>query len=118
MNAFAFAIDAMFQDPNMGVDAVYRAGGAGPAVPLRVMRRSPDRMANFGDGRFVTDSLLLDFRVADVPSPAVGDTFEVAGEIFELRADPVRDSERLVWAGEVRLVWSASVGTPAPQPNP
>ncbi len=102
MNAFAAAIDVMFEDPNMAVDALYRSGGEGPGMLVRAIRKSPDQTANFGDGRFVTDTMTLDLRVAEAPGLAKGDTIEIDGDVFELRSEPVRDRERLVWSAEAR----------------
>lgn len=103
MTAFAAAIGAMFRDRNMGVDALYRAGGSGDGVPVRVIRRAPDRFGNFGEGRFVAEAVLIDVRISDVAQLARGDTFEIGAELFEVRSDPVRDSERLIWAAEARV---------------
>jgi hypothetical protein len=102
MNAFAVSIDLLFEDPNMAVDALYRAGGEGSGVPVRAIRKAPDELANFGDSRFVTDTLTLDLRVSEVPSLSKGDTIEIASEVFEVRSEPVRDRERLVWSAEGR----------------
>lgn len=102
MNAFAAAIDVMFEDANMALDALYRAGGAGTGVPVRVIRRAPDRFANFGEGRFVTDTILIDVRTSQIAALSRGDTFEIAAALFEVRSEPVRDSERLIWAAEAR----------------
>lgn len=104
MSIFAAGLAAMFRDRNMAIDALHRAGGAGAGVPVRVMKRAPDRLANFGEGRFVTDVVLLDVQLSEVPDLAPGDTFEIGGEIFEVRSEPVRDSERLVWAAEARAL--------------
>lgn len=38
MNAFADALAALVADPNLGGEAVYRQGGDGPPVTLRVLR--------------------------------------------------------------------------------
>lgn len=104
MSAFASAIAVLFRNPHLAADAVYRAGGDPMAegLPVRVMTRAPDRFANFAEGRFVTESILLDVRTCDVERLERGDTFEIDGLIFEVRSDPVRDSERLVWAAEAR----------------
>lgn len=102
MNSFSFGIDLLFTDPHMAVDALYRAGNAGDGVIVRVMRRAPDRIANFGEGRFVTDTTLIDVRTSEVAELAPGDTFEIEGVLFEVRSEPVRDSERLIWASEAR----------------
>lgn len=102
MNAFAAGINAIFADPNMAKTALYRAGGDGAGVSVRVIFRAPDRLVNWNEGRFVTDTLFLDVRISDVPELNAGDTFELDGDTFEVRSDPVRDRERLCWAAEVR----------------
>lgn len=102
MSAFAAMIDAIFGDPNMAADALLRVAGAGEPLPVRVILRAPDRIATWGDGRFVTDTAFLDVRVSEAPWLAAGDTFEIAGELFEVQSAPVRDRERLCWAAEVR----------------
>ena len=104
MNAFEVAVEVIFGDPHLALDALWRAGGAGEGVEVRVIRRSPDRLANFGDGRFVTDTVFIDVRVSEVPALGRGDTFEIGGQIYEVRSDPVRDSDRLTWAAEARAL--------------
>lgn len=102
MTAVAAAVAALFRDRNLAVDALYRAGGAGPGVAVRVIRAAPDRVTAFGESRFVTDTTALDVRIADAPDLAAGDTFEIEGRLHQVRGEPVRDAERLVWAAEVR----------------
>jgi len=102
MRIFAVAIDALFADPNLGVDAVYRAGGADPAVPVRVILRRPDRVGAFGDARIVAETTVFDLRVAEVATPAEGDTLEVSGATYVVQGEPLRDAERLVWSIEAR----------------
>ena len=102
MGAFDNAANTIFADKNMASDASYRAGGSGVAVPIRAIIRAPDRFANFGDGRFLADTVLLDVKVSDVAVMAMGDTVQIGSVIYELRADPLRDPERLVWTAEVR----------------
>lgn len=102
MNAFGAAINAIFADPHMAVAAEYRSGGADPAVSVRVIKRSPDAIAEFNVGRFVTDAIFLDVRVGDVSALEQHDTFTIAGEVFEVLGEPRRDAERLVWQAEAR----------------
>lgn len=102
MTAVAAAVAALFRDRNLAVDALYRVGGAGPGIAVRVIRAAPDRTAAFGESRFVTDTMVLEVRVADAPGIAAGDTFEIEGRLHEVRGAPIRDAERLVWAAEVR----------------
>lgn len=102
MDAFAGAVRALFADPHLAVDAVWRAGGTGAPVALRIVRRSGDRMAAFGDGRFVVDGLAVDVALADVATLAEGDTFAVGAETLIVDGAPVRDALRLVWTAQVR----------------
>ena len=104
MTAFDLATDSLFTDPNLAVDALLRLGGAGPAQPIRVIRAMPDRFANFGEGRFVVDSVLLNIRLADAPALSAGDTVEIGGQLHEVQGTPTRDSDRLVWLAEARAL--------------
>jgi hypothetical protein len=102
MTAFAAAIEALFADPNLGIDAVYRMGGANPGVPVRVILRRPDWVGEFGATRIIAETLIIDVRVSEVAAPADGDTIEVDGTIYVIQGTPIRDAERLVWTIEAR----------------
>lgn len=104
MSAFAAAIDAIFEDPNMAFDALYRVGGGGAGVPVRVIRRAPDDTTTFNTGRFVVETILLDVRTSEAPALAKGDTLERVsdGARFAVMSDPQKDSEQLVWRAEAR----------------
>ena len=66
MNVFAAAMGTLFRDRNLARAGVLRRGGEEPDIPVRVMWRAPDRLANFGDGRFVTDTTVADLQIAEV----------------------------------------------------
>lgn len=102
MSALAAAIDVLFEDPTMAVDALWRESGAGAGTAVRVIRKAPDVIANFGDSRFVTDTSVFDIRIIEAPQLALGDTLEIGAELFEIRAEPMRDRERLIWTVEGR----------------
>ena len=102
MNIFAAAIDALFADPNLARDAVYRAGGADPAVPVRAILRRPDRVGEFGETRIVAGVVMIDVRVSEVAVPAEGDTIQAEGTVYIIQGEPIRDAERLVWTLEAR----------------
>lgn len=104
MSAFATATAALFRDPNLAQDALWRTGGAGVPVAFRVMLRRPDTVTGFGEGRFVTDSVIIDVECAALGNLAPGDTFEIAGVIYEVRGEPLRDALRHVWKAEAREV--------------
>ena len=102
MNAFATAIDRIFADANMAVDAIWLAGGTGPGVAVRVIRKSPDEITPFGAGRLLSETTLLEARVADMPSPAAGDLIRIGSEDFLLQSEPKLDRERLIWTLNMR----------------
>lgn len=104
MNAFAAALGVLFTDPNLSVDALYRSAGDGEVRPVRVMRRAPDSIGDFGEGRFVTDTLRLDVLIAEVEDLEPGDTFQIGDELLEVRGEPVRDAEHLLWTAEARIL--------------
>ena len=102
MNAFATAIDRIFADANMAVDALWLAGGTGTGVAVRVIRKSPDEVTPFGAGRILSETTVLDARVADMPTPAPGDLIRIGPEDFLLQGEPKLDRERLIWTLNTR----------------
>ncbi|WP_375572790.1 hypothetical protein ABWH93_06735 [Seohaeicola saemankumensis] len=105
MTAFAAALDVLLRDPNLSTSALYVPMGVGPGVEVRVMRRNPDRMVEFGAARLVSDSMVMDVRISDCPELAAGDRFEIAGEVFVVQGAPQRDRERLIWTVELLPWW-------------
>jgi hypothetical protein len=105
MTAFAEALGVLFSDPNLSTPALYQQAGIGPEVAFRVMRRSPDRMVEFGAARLVSDGVVLDVRISDCPELAAGDRLEIGAEIFLVQGTPKRDRERLVWTAELLPYW-------------
>ena len=105
MNAFADALGVLFADPHLTTPALYQQAGVGAERAVRVMRRNPDLMAEFGAARLVSNSLVLDVRISDCPELDSGDRFEIAGEIFTVQGTPRRDRERLVWTVELLPWW-------------
>lgn len=102
MNAFATGMDALFEDPNISRNAVWRSGGAGEGTPVRVVLRTPDQIGTFGGGRFVATGRLLACRVAEISDLEAGDSFEIDGDTFIVQGEPMRDGEGLIWNAEVR----------------
>ena len=102
MSAFATATDVLFADPHLARDAVYRPAGTGDGVPVRVMRRQPDRIEGFGETRLASSTTVLDVRVSDVPEPKAGDTLEVDGRTVVVQGTPILDAEGLVYTVDTR----------------
>ena len=55
MNAFTIMVDAQFEDPNLGLDAIWRAGGAETGLPVRIRRRSPEAIIGAAGNQFDLD---------------------------------------------------------------
>ena len=102
MSVFAAATDALFADPNLGVNAIYCPGGSGEAITLRAIVRQPDRIGNFGETRIATETTLVDIRTSDIAAPAESGTIEMDGTVYAIQGEPIRDAERLIWTIEAR----------------
>ena len=102
MNVFSTAMDRIFADANMAVDALWCAGGTGTGVAVRVIRKSPDEITPFGAGRILSETTLLDARMADLPTPAPGDLITIGAKTFTLQGEPKADRERLIWTLNTR----------------
>ena len=96
-DAFSIAMAAIFADPNMAVEATYSPVGGGASSTLRVIRRQPDEMMQYGETAILTDTQIIEARVADLVTPQAGDIFQIGSENLQLRGEPVRDTLRLVW---------------------
>jgi hypothetical protein len=102
VRALAIAIDALFTDPNLGTDAVYRAGDADPGTIVKAIVRQPDRVGTFGETRIATETTIVDIRTSELTAPAEGDTIEMNGTVYVIQGKPIRDAERLIWTLEAR----------------
>jgi hypothetical protein len=102
MTVFAAAMDTLFADPNVAHDALYRASGADPGIPVRVIIRRPDRIGEFGDTRIASETATFDVRGSEIACPAESDTLDVDGVTYVIQGTPVRDAERLIWTIEAR----------------
>jgi hypothetical protein len=99
--AFENALEVLFADPNIGVEAVYTSDGGAPVL-VRAVARSADAVSDFGDARLWSETTRIDLRVAEVPNPRPGDRIEIGGDAFLIQGEPVRDRERLVWTVDLR----------------
>jgi hypothetical protein len=100
MSAFTSAIDALFADPNLGEDALWKAGGVGAGVAVRIIRKSPDRMAEFGESRAVLPTIGIDIRRSQAAAITEGDLIEIGAEAYRIIGEPMGDPLGLVSACE------------------
>jgi hypothetical protein len=97
MDAFAAAMAALAADPNLGADALWRSRGSGPEVPVRVVRSSPDRLADAFGTSVLQATDVLAVAVVALPLVEAGDTFRIGdGELLTaLHAE--RDAAGAAW---------------------
>lgn len=100
IDAFTSAIDALFADPNIGEDALWKAGGVGTGVAVRIIRKSPDRMADFGESRAVLPTVGIDIRRSQAATITEGDLILIGAETFKIIGEPMGDALGLVLACE------------------
>lgn len=96
MSAFASAIDALFADPNIGEDALWKVGGVGAGGGVRIIRKSPDRMAEFGESRAVLPTVGIDIRRSEAAAITEGDLIVIGAETFKIIGEPMGDALGLV----------------------
>ena len=102
MNVFAAAMDRIYANPSMAAAAVWISATTSEERPIRVIRRAPDRITDFGAGRFVSDTLMVDVRVSDLPDPRPGDLIVIGTDSFTIQGEPMRDGESLIWSLDLR----------------
>ena len=102
MNVFGAAMDRIFANPSMAVAAVWISATTSEERPIRVIRRAPDRITEFGAARFVSDTMMMDVRVSDLPEPRPGDLIVIGADSFTIQGEPLRDRDRLIWSLDLR----------------
>ena len=96
MSAFDSAMAALLADPHLGVDALYRAGGTGNPVALRVLRTSPDRIASGFDTEIISASDILSVPISLLPALAPGDSFAIGADLLTV-SHATRDGSGTAW---------------------
>lgn len=102
MSAFARAAAALFADRNLAEDGLWKAAGIGPGAAVRVIRRAPDEVSDWGGGQIASDTTLLEVQVAQAPDLAESDVITIGPQDYILRGEPVRDADRLIWTVQAR----------------
>jgi hypothetical protein len=96
MTVFSTAIQTLFNDRNVAVDATF-IPLIGGSKAVRVITRSPDLYQNVGQSVIETPSLVLEVQVTDCPTVSQGDQFIINSVTYTAQGEPRRDSERLFW---------------------
>lgn len=96
MSAFDAAMATLIADPNLGVEAVYRQGGTGAPIALRVLRSSPDRVADAFGTPILQASDILVVPIAALPSWTAGDSFTLGSDVLTIQ-HAERDATGTAW---------------------
>ena len=102
MSVFAAAMDRIFTHASMAAPALWISATTSEERSIRIIRRAPDRVTDFGAGRFVSDTTVVDVRVADLPAPRPGDVIVIGADSHIIQGEPLRDRERLIWTLDLR----------------
>lgn len=102
MSVFAAAMDRIFTHATMAAPALWISATTSEERSIRIIRRAPDRITDFGAGRFVSDTTVVDVRVADLPAPRPGDVIVIGADSHVIQGEPLRDRERLIWTMDLR----------------
>jgi hypothetical protein len=96
MGVFDDALAVLTADPNLGVEATYRAAGTGAPVSLRVLRSSPDRVADAFDTPLLRATDVLTVAIAQLQVIEPDDTFAIGGEVLTVDSAE-RDAAGVAW---------------------
>ena len=101
MTVFDAALSTLHTDPNLSVSALWREGGAGAAVPVRVIVSAPDVNADFTGAPVKRTDWQITMRAVDAPTVRAGDLIQIGAEVFKVLTAEM-DAERLSWTVMVR----------------
>lgn len=87
---------ALVADPNLGVEAIYRQSGTGAPIALRVLRSSPDRVADAFATEIIAATDILSVPIAALPNLAAGDTLTVGPDLLTVTS-ATRDATGTAW---------------------
>jgi hypothetical protein len=96
VEAFRAALDVLFADRNLGEHALWLAGGVGPGVTVRIIRRRPDAVVEFGASRALMATVLLDLRRTEAMAIEEGDLVVIGAETFKIIGSPASDPAGLM----------------------
>jgi hypothetical protein len=99
MDAIIAALDALFADPEIAEDALWKPGGAEPGIPVRVIRREPEASPSSAIAG-CSWQVSLSIRKAEAPTLAEGDVIVVEERSFPVLAKPRVDALGIIYACE------------------
>ena len=102
MSVFDTAVQALFRDPNITESALWRPGGVGAGIAIRIIRTRPQAEFDIGGVKLLQDPVLFDVPAGMAPTIAENDTIEAGGALFKIQSPPVRSMDGRIWRVDVR----------------
>ncbi len=96
MGVFDDALAVLATDPNLGVEATYRAAGSGAPLAIRVLRASPDRVVDAFDTAVLRATDVLTVSIALLAAVEAGDTFAIGADLLTVDSAE-RDAAGVAW---------------------
>ncbi len=96
MGVFDDALAVLATDPNLGVEATYRAAGSGAPLAIRVLRSSPDRVVDAFDTAVLRATDVLTVSIALLAAVEAGDTFAIGADLRTVDSAE-RDAAGVAW---------------------
>ena len=96
MGVFDDALAVLAADPNLGVEATYRAAGTGSPLAIRVLRSSPDRVVDAFDTPLLRATDVLTVAIGLLPAIEADDTFTIGTDILTVDSAE-RDAAGVAW---------------------
>lgn len=100
MTIFDTAIDTLFADDNLAVDAIYTPAAGGP-VSVRAIKTIEDDPTDVFSGRQVVKKIKADIRVSEVTVVATGDSLLIGSTTYSITNPQIKDVDQLVWSMEL-----------------
>jgi len=97
---FDTAIDTLFADANLAIDATYTPV-AGAPVGVRVIKTIEDDPMDVFAGRQVVKKIKADIRVSEVATVAAGASLLIGVTTYKVTNPQIKDGDQLVWSMEL-----------------
>jgi hypothetical protein len=101
MTVFDTAIDTLFNDDNLAVDAIYTPDGGGAPVSVRTIKTIEDDLTDVFSGRQVVKKIKADIRVSEVATVAAGGELLIGSTTYKVTNPQIKDSDQLIWSMEL-----------------
>ena len=102
MSVFDLALRALYTDPNISVDGLWRPQTSSEAYPVRLIRLSPQSEFDIAGMKISTDSIAFEIPFGFAPTIDEGDHIETGEGIYVVQAPPAKIMDGKIWRLDVK----------------